>query len=158
MALEPTEQQYNLLCRVRCFTKNIKEDIGTKILSYQSLICCLVPEQNDECMKFFQAWLPEVPEERYEVAAFVKVPTNGKTRLVVKYGDDDHNALGAFDGPYLQVMSLGLSKWLNGKKDGQRVEVVILPESADEIADDGIEANEGGYDLVPGQENFPGQS
>lgn len=156
--MDPTERPYNLVCTVKCLDRAINEDLGNgKINSYMSLIVLLIPEQTDECMHFYRAWLPEVPEEKPEVNAQLSVPVAPFSRVAVCCGPDRNNTEGRFEGPYLFVMNTGLAKWLKKNKDGQRIVIKILSESEEGLMDQGIDDDAAGsYDLIPGQTSFGG--
>ena len=138
-------RKYVLKCKVKFFDKYVRENIGQgKINEYQRKLVLLVPEQNDECMRFFQAWLPETVEEYFEIATQIGVPVHSPSRVAIKRGPDVQS-----EKPYLTVMSVGVEEVIKARcKEGDWLKVISLPSNEEDEADFARDASEGNFQVV----------
>lgn len=116
---DATERTYVLKCRPAIF-KVWVEDAGRK---YQSTILLLVPEVNDQCVQFFNAWLPEDAQTHFELGAFIHPPIASPARLSV------HRRNERSPNHHLTVMSRGVAEEIEKFAMNKVLTVDILPAS-----------------------------
>jgi len=139
-----TKPDFILKTKVKFFEKWV-DDHGRRYFRKMAL---LIPELNDEARLFFNKWLPDTSEEHYELVALIP-SVNSPSRLSIHRGGDQKS-----EKHYLFVMSKGVEEDLiKFFKEGDTVMVHVLPEEADEQADQ-MRDSDGNFDLVPGQEGL----
>jgi hypothetical protein len=121
----PTNQEYNLMCKVKVI-RQTGRDWANKAIDTKSVL--LIPDTaHSETHKFLIAWLPEAEDKSYEIGMYIAHPVHSPARGAIRRKNKDcpdyHNIF---------VMDLGAENDLV-KMDGKKVEVKILPES---ITDD----------------------
>lgn len=140
--LEPTEMEYH----ISAIVKFVDVDVQDGDRRYKSKLVLLIPEDSTQQMLFFNAWLPEVSEEFFELTAIIKTGVQSFARLAIL-----RRKQGICDRPYLMIMSKGVAEdFIHYRMEGRRIELVIQPESCDELADKAKDSS-GDFDLIHGQ-------
>lgn len=140
--MELTDKKYHLLARTKFVEKTvIEEELKTQ---YVRRMVILIPDLNDEAMRFFRAWLPETTEDYYEVVAELGAPVHSPCRLSVHrkphpYSNDYH---------FLFVMTKGVEDDLLQFPQGTRIQLTVLSQDSDEAADFAKDSDDGNYQLV----------
>jgi hypothetical protein len=140
-----TEDTYrNYVVRAKVVVKEIQfEDYQStgRFMNSRKMVF-LVPVSG-QMTAFFDAWLPEFSREEdaakraaghlfhfNEVVGRIEHPIHGLARLAVMRGNE------RCEKHHLFMMSYGLSLlMIEQNLDGQEIEIEILPENADELAD-----------------------
>lgn len=126
-----TQKEYNLKCLVLVKHMSAQQGLTPGAAEFNAVI--LVPEINDEAIRFLNAWCPEVENEHFEFAAFLKAPINLPTRLSIHLPDRLYSK-----SPYLFVMSKGIEEILVNL-NGRIINIQTLKASADSEADETAE-------------------
>jgi hypothetical protein len=141
---DPTCQEYYLKCRTRFITKNVSDEIKKGVVNqYQRHMVILVPEHNDQFVRFARAWVPETIEEYYELAADLGPPIHGPSRLSVHMGHDQW-----CDRPYLLVMSKGVEEIIQKFPEGCVMQVTTLSANEESQADHANDDTAHSFDVV----------
>lgn len=139
--MELTDKKYHLLVKTKFISKTvIEEELGTR---YERKMVILVPEFNDECIRFFGAWLPETTEDHYELVIEMGAPIHSPCRVSI------HRAPHAYsEKHFLFVMSKGVEDDCLRYAEGRQIAVTALPQDADSTADFAKDSDDGNYHLV----------
>lgn len=136
------ERKYYLTCKLKFFVKNIKDWDGKQEVNRRRTLAFLIPQESDERIRFLSAWLPETDKEYFELAAYISSPVDSPCRLAIKRAD------GQCERHYLTVMSVGVEEiMLNHMKDGQMVQVTILPVSEEQETDFARDVSDQNFDV-----------
>lgn len=141
-ANDPTFKKYFLNCKVKFFKKTITEDIGHgRITNYERNMVLLIPQESDECHRFYHAWVPSVVTQHYELAGIIGSPINSPARFSVHMGHDER-----CDRPYLYLMSKGVEDIIAGMiTEGRVLRVTTLPANEEDEADNAQDASDGNF-------------
>lgn len=140
--MELTDNNYTLTVRTKFVTKTVQEkELNFK---YERKMVILIPEINDECIRFFNAWLPETTNDYYEIVSTIGAPIHSPCRLSV------HRAPHAYsqEKHFLFVMSKGCEDDLLRFPEGRMMTLSVLPQSEDQEADFAKDSDTGNYHLV----------
>jgi len=132
-----TERVYQLLCYVKKIKLTFKDTLAygkMKDVQQEEECIVLIPENNDEGIKFWMAWLPQDYESqgKYEVPSWIDGPIHSPARLAVMLPNKQ------CDKNHLFLMTPALEDKLKKfVKDGsdRRLAVKIFPASEDNICD-----------------------
>ncbi len=143
-ASDPTYKKFNLKCKVKFIKKSISEDIGKgRRANYDRVMAILIPQESDECYRFYAAWVPDTVEQHFELTGVIGHPVHSPCRFSVHRGHD-----GRSDRPYLFVMTKGVEDLIvRYKKEGDEMNVVTMPANEDSEADY-VEASDGNFRVV----------
>lgn len=145
VVLEPTQQEYNITAKVKFVDVNVKDHDR----QYSRRLVILIPQESMQRDLFFNAWLPEVSEEYFELATVIRSSIPSPCRMAILKAKK-----GISDRPYLTIMSKGVEEdFISHKMEGKIVEVKILPEDQDHVSDDARDSG-GNFDLIHGQETL----
>lgn len=127
--LDPkTNRKYHLICQVRKIRRSWRHVRGNLV---ESDMVLLVPVYNDECGLFLNAWLPDMADEHFELAAVIGSPIFSPARLSIHRKGNHYTEF-----HYLFVMSEGVAKDLLKLPQGTRIEVTVMSELDDTICDE----------------------
>lgn len=125
--MEATKKEYHISCKVRVVGQNWRHYKGKTI---EDKAVVLIPNQSTEAQKFLNAWLPEDHSEHFEIVGEIAHPVYSACRMSIhranKLVPDTH---------HLYMMSVaGVDALVH--KDGENIDIKILPEDQDERADE----------------------
>jgi hypothetical protein len=135
-----TEQEYKLNCEIRSKLKYYEDETksGKKFKDSTEMIY-LVPQSSSQQVLFYDAWLPSVESEVYEVAAIMLSPINKTCRLGMRRMNRD------CQDHHLVLMSVEIEdevknyvKWCRKNQSNNKnpeIRVNILPASEEEKHD-----------------------
>jgi hypothetical protein len=124
---DPTEREYHLECKVAIKTvRSFDQKPNGEEFVIDRTMAFLIPEYNDQCTYFLNAWLPETREEVFEIATFIKPPIASPCRVGIRRGNE------IIEKHHMVVMSKGIEEELVDKKfDGKSIRLQVLPASMD---------------------------
>jgi hypothetical protein len=84
------ESEYSLNCKIVSKIKYYDdEDKNGNKFRASTVLYFLIPQESTHQVLFFDAWLPTVEEETFEVAAIIHSPINKPARLGVRRSNKD---------------------------------------------------------------------
>lgn len=137
------ERKYHLKCKLKFLVKDIQDWDGKQNVNRKRKLAMLIPQESDEMIRFLSAWLPDTRDEYFELASYISSPINSPCRLAIKRGPDAQS-----QQHYLTVMSVGVEEVMTSHmKDGQMIQVTILPVSEESEADFARDVNGQNFDV-----------
>lgn len=133
--------KYTLIVKTKFVRKTVYEDHLKAQFEREMVI--LIPEHNDECGRFFRAWLPDTTDEYYELGVEIGSPVFSPSRVSIHRAPHPYS-----DSHFLFVMSKGVEEDLLRQPEGKRLQVIILPQSSEEILDHAKDSSQGNYHTV----------
>ena len=135
---DPTYKKYYLNCKIKFFKKTVRETLPSgQTKSYDRKLVLLVPQESDETIRFYNAWVPQTQKEHFELAVVMGSLINSFARVSVHLGHDEK-----CDRPYLFMMTYGVEEIIHKfGKEGQILQVTTLPANEDAEADNAPDSN-----------------
>ncbi len=124
---DKTENEFYLKCKILIRTIQSKDQKPNgEIFWTPRTMAFLIPELNDQGVRFLDAWLPEGKDEHFEMYSALGSPISSSCRLAIcrKNQDiEDHHLVVMSKGVEEEMVEYGLS--------GKVITAKILPSSAD---------------------------
>lgn len=127
-----TKNKYHLKCKVFFYEKGFVDSFDRQ---RQEEMVCLIPQQSTQQQLFYMAWLPEHPEDHFELTMLMPYPVNAACRGAIRLPGKDCKE------PNIFVMTKYVEDILKKmrtdgtlKKD-DTVDIVVLSEDHDHVAD-----------------------
>lgn len=134
--LEPMEQEYKLTCKIVFATKSYEDEQSLGKLGVLTRpVVLLVPIENSQMYRFFNAWMG-IPEKRVEVLLRFDHPFHQYARSCIMHPKsvDKESEL---EEHHLHLMAFGLSQMILAKPSLNGSEILISTCSASDDHPDG---------------------